>query len=112
MSADKVPGVATVSGAQPSQPLGKEAPQIHRASWQHLQMRRRAPRACLPAAQVRRWFGAAIRSPAIWKHLHLLPNPASLEAGGYTFACSSLDTMMLLTQQELSRMAPAVAVLH
>ena len=31
---------------------------------------------------------------------------ASFEAGGYTFACSSLDTMMLLTQQELSRMAP------
>ena len=35
------------------------------------------------------------------KHLHLLPNPASFEAGGYTFGCSSLDTMMLLTQQEL-----------
>ena len=51
-------------------------------------------------------FGAAIHSSAIRKHLHLLPNPASFEAGGYTFACSSLDTMMLLTQQELSRMAP------
>jgi DNA polymerase alpha subunit B len=51
-------------------------------------------------------FGAAIHSKDVRKHLHLLPNPASFEAGGYTFACSSLDTMMLLTQQELSRMAP------
>ena len=51
-------------------------------------------------------FGANIHSKGVRKHLHLLPNPASFEAGGYTFACSSLDTMMLLTQQELSRMAP------
>ena len=51
-------------------------------------------------------FGANIHSKEVRKHLHMLPNPASFEAGGYTFACSSLDTMMLLTQQELSRMAP------
>ena len=46
-------------------------------------------------------FGAAVHDKEVRKHLHLLPNPASFEAGGYTFGCSSLDTMMLLTQQEL-----------
>ena len=46
-------------------------------------------------------FAAAILDKEVRKHLHLLPNPASFEAGGYTFGCSSLDTMMLLTQQEL-----------
>lgn len=51
-------------------------------------------------------FSAAIPDKEVRKQLHLLPNPASFEAGGYTFGCSSLDTMMLLTQQELSRMAP------
>ena len=46
-------------------------------------------------------FATAILDKEVRKHLHLLPNPASFEAGGYTFGCSSLDTMMLLTQQEL-----------
>lgn len=50
-------------------------------------------------------FNSGLRK-SVRPYIRLLPNPSCFRAGGYTFASSSLDAMMLLTQQELSKMAP------
>jgi len=51
-------------------------------------------------------FAGALLDDAARPYVHFAPNPASVVVGGFRIGCSSLDSLMLLTQQEIARSAP------